>query len=121
MPINLLDPSLGIQNILEQRLPDQSGMLTARPIAASILREAGLEELYSPVNAQRLVEETLCPDVGDGDLLLPDIFGTNLRKCTENLSESKDPAVRDLVEKELKPLLENKTLLNAYTGLMIGG
>ena len=92
--INLLDPSLGIQTIMESPAATRGGIPEARPLASNVLREAGLEELYSPSNAHHLVEQALCPD---------------------------DPAVRALVDGELAPLLQNKELLNAYMGLMIGG
>ena len=60
---NLLDPSLGIQDILDPGLAADGQLPQARPLAASVLREAGLEELYSPQNAAKLVEQALCPDV----------------------------------------------------------
>lgn len=42
--INLLDPGLGIQNIMD---PGTAGHLPdARPLASSAMREAGLDELY---------------------------------------------------------------------------
>ena len=50
----------------------------ARPLASNVLREAGLEELYSPCNAHHLVEQALCPDAGDGDILRPEVFSGNL-------------------------------------------
>ena len=47
-PVNLLNPDLGIQSIMDtskaDRLPD------ARPLASSPLREAGLEELLNSKN-----------------------------------------------------------------------
>ena len=45
----------------------------------------------------------------------------NLAGCLEALKDSDDPAVRALADGELAPLLQNKELLNAYMGLMIGG
>ena len=43
--INLLDPGLGIQNIMA---PGTAGHLPdARPLASSAMREAGLDELYN--------------------------------------------------------------------------
>ena len=92
-----------------------------RPLASNVLREAGLEELYSPCNAHHLVEQALCPDAGDGDILRPEVFSGNLAGCLEALKDSDDPAVRALADGELAPLLQNKELLNAYMGLMIGG
>jgi len=119
--INLLDPSLGIQTIMESPAATRGGIPEARPLASNVLREAGLEELYSPCNAHHLVEQALCPDAGDGDILRPEVFSGNLAGCLEALKDSDDPAVRALVDGELAPLLQNKELLNAYMGLMIGG
>ena len=119
--INLLDPSLGIQSVMDSPATRPSGMPAARPLAANVLREAGLEELYSPSNAHHLVEQALCPDAGDGELLRPDVFSANLAGCMDALRDAEDPAVRAFVHDELAPLLQNRELLNAYMGLMIGG
>ena len=43
--INLLDPSLGIQAIMESPAAARGGIPEARPLASNVLREAGLEEL----------------------------------------------------------------------------
>ena len=96
--INLLDPSLGIQAIMESPAAARGGIPEARPLASNVLREAGLEELYSPSNAHRLVEQALCPDAGDGDILRPEVFSGNLAGCLEALKDSEDPAVRALVD-----------------------
>lgn len=118
--INLFDASVGIQNVMDSPAAAQ-GIPTARPLAANVLREAGLEELYFPSNARHLLEEALCPDAGDGELLRPEIFSANLAAVRDALQGSDDPAVRTLLRDELVPLLENETLLKAYMGLMIGG
>ena len=62
------------------------------------------------------MEQALCPDAGDGDILRPEVFSGNLAGCLEALKDSDDPAVRALADGE-----QNKELLNAYMGLMIGG
>lgn len=116
----LFDANLGIQSVMESPL-GESGMPQARPLASNLLREAGLEELYNPTTAQGLVHNALCPDVGDGEILRPDIFSANIKKCFASLSMSKDPAVRDFIRSDLTPLIENTQLLQAYTGLMVGG
>ncbi len=117
--VNLLDPNLGIQNVMEQGrsvpMPD------ARPLAATVLREAGLDELYNRGTAARQLEMALCPPVGDGSLLQPENFLAELRGSLEALQGSREPAVRALVRDELIPLLENMDLLKAYTSLMVGG
>lgn len=117
--LNLLDPSLGIQNVMN--MPEAGQLPQARQLAANVLNSAGLEDLYGAVNARRLVEQALCPDVGDGEMLRPAKFAGLLEGCVKDLAGNTDPAVQELVAKELKPLLENRELLGAYMGLMIGG
>ncbi len=117
-PINLLDHSLGIQNILD--MPAAEALPRARDLAANALKEAGLDELYAPANARHMVESLICPDVGDGSILSPEAFAGNMRSCMEELAGSDDAAVRALVD-ELRVLLQNGQLYEAYRGLMIGG
>lgn len=117
--INLLDPGLGIQNIMD---PGTAGHLPdARPLASSAMREAGLDELYNSRKAAQQLEAALCPPVGDGSLLQPELFHMELRGALTALRDSDKPAVRAFVRDELAPLLENTELLRAYTGLMVGG
>ena len=92
--INLLDPSLGIQTIMESPAATRGGIPEARPLASNVLREAGLEELYSPCNAHHLVEQALCPDAGDGDILRPEVFSGNLAACLEAWKECEEPGGR---------------------------
>ena len=83
--INLLDPSLGIQNVMD--MPEQTGLPRARELASNALNEAGLDELYAPSNAWQLMEQALCPDVGDGSLLSPEVFSeTNDRSINSHWS-----------------------------------
>ena len=117
--INLLDPSLGIQNVME--MPESGSLPHARELAVSVLREAGLDELYAPVNTRLLTEQALCPDVGDGTVLTPERFSSTLKGCVESLKDVDDPVVQSMINQDLKPLLENGQLLQAYAGLMIGG
>jgi len=116
--INLLDPSLGIQNIMD--MPADSVLPRARDIGANALNEPGLEELYAPSNAQRYVENLLCPDVGDGSILSPEAFSDNIESSLSALASSDDPAVKEMIT-ELKGLVKNGQLYQAYVGLMIGG
>ena len=118
-PINLLDPSLGIQNVMD--MPDAGNLPRARELASNALSEPGLEELYAPSNTWQLMERALCPDVGDGSMLSPEVFSEALHSCVTALKGSADPVVQDMVSGELEPLLQNGQLLQAYLGLMIGG
>lgn len=110
---------LGIQNIMD---PGTAGHLPdARPLASSAMREAGLDELYNSRKAAQQLEAALCPPVGDGSLLQPELFHMELQGALTALRDSDKPAVRAFVRDELAPLLENTELLRAYTGLMVGG
>lgn len=118
--IGIFDTSVGIQNVLLNEL-ENATMPQAKQLAANVLSEAGLEELYMPRNAARLIEGALCPEVGDGKILRPDIFAALLRGALEALRDSKNPDVRSFLRKDLAPMLEDANLLQAYTGLMVGG
>ncbi len=117
--INLLAPSLGIQDVMEMTSPTQ--LPRARELAANALNEAGLEELFAPGNMHQIVELALCPDVGDGEMLNPQRFQDSIDAVVRDLSGFEDETVRAMVNSELVPLQQNKALLNAYLGLMIGG
>ncbi len=119
MKINLLDSNLGIQNILD--FNTEAELPKARSLASSALKEAGLEDLYAPQNYAQVIEEALCPQTGDGDMLRPEIFSKNLSACAEKMQASTDKTVLDALHSDLLPLAENKELLQAYSGLMIGG
>jgi type III secretion protein X len=116
--INLLDPSLGIQNVMD--MPTESVLPRARDMGANALSEPGLEELYAPSNARRYVETLLCPDVGDGSILSPESFSDNIDGVIQELASNSDPAVKEMLV-ELKALNRNGQLYQAYMGLMIGG
>lgn len=117
--VSLLDPSIGIQNVIDMPLRD--GLPAARELPASAAAENGLEELFSPMNAQTVTESLLRPEVGDGTLLAPERFADSLRACADILRREGSDEAKELVEKELDPLMENSGLLQAYVGLMIGG
>ena len=119
LPVNLLDSSLGIQHVMD--MPDSPNLPRARELASNALSEPGLEELYAPGNAWQIVEQSLCPDVGDGSMLNPETFSGTLESCLHDLEGSQDPAVQAMLSEELVPLMQNGQLLQAYLGLMIGG
>lgn len=119
MKINLLDSSLGIQNVLDRNT--EKNLPGAENMAASVLYEAGLEDLYAPENYARIIEESLSPHAGDGQILRPAAFSHALDQCIEKMGESENELVKRTVQEELLPLQENKALLQVYCGLMIGG
>ena len=117
--INLLDTQLGIQDILT---PQNAGsMPTARPLPQTALREAGVDELFNTVTTDKLIERNLTPRTGDGTILIPSIFSDAIANSLELLKENKNPDVRSFVHGELMPLMDNKDLMQAYIGLLVGG
>ena len=100
---------------------DTAELPRARELASNALSEAGLEELFAPGGARHLVEMALCPDVGDGSLLNPRRFQRALESVIDDTEDETDPDIRAMIDRELVPLRQNKALLNAYIGLMIGG
>ena len=119
MPIDILSPNLGIQNILSS--PEQNHMPDARPLASTVLREAGMDELYNHNTADRLLNELISPSVGDGSILQPAVFQSELKSSLNSLRSCDDPRVQAFLRDELQPLLDNTELLKAYEGLMVGG
>ena len=117
--VSLLDATLGIQSVMEP--PGGASLPAAQSMASTVLRPQGVESLYVPANVRTLTEKALHPAVGDGALLQPEVFGACLRHCAEELRAMPGPAARELLEKEVQPLLNNSKLLQAYTGLMLGG
>jgi type III secretion protein X len=118
--IGIFDTSIGIQSVLLDETGN-ANMPSARPLAATVMAEAGLEELYLPNNAGRMVEAALCPEVGDGKILRPDVFAANLQDSLAALQDSRNADVRAFVRKDLVPMLGDTSLLQAYVGLMVGG
>lgn len=116
---NLFNPSVGIQSLMS--MPDVEGLPEARDLASSALQQSSLQSLYGTKNAQTTVEAYLCPDVGDGTLVSPEVFGHELETLLEKLRGSDNPKVRAMLEDVIVPLLENGQLLSAYRGLMISG
>lgn len=122
MPSNILDATIGIQTVMD--IPVAYGLPHARPLAQNTPRDAGLEELYAPVNLRIQMENLLCPRVGDGECLRPEIFFPQLESCVEALKKMSGelpPEGAVLLDAELAPLLDNRQLLQSYLGLMIGG
>lgn len=117
--IRLLDSNLGIQGVLDAQ--DMPRMPEARPLPSTALREAGLEELFGAATTDKLLEQALCPSVGDGSILQPAEFSAALRESLAALKDNRRPEVRSFVSAELAPLLENEALLQAYSGLLMGG
>ena len=118
--IGIFDTSMGIQSILLNEQDDTS-MPTAKQLAANVMADVGLEELYLPNNAARMIEAALCPEVGDGRILRPDVFTANLQSSLTTLQESRNAEVRAFVRNDLMPMLDDNVLLQAYAGLMVGG
>ena len=115
----LLDSKVGIENVLLTR--EMASMPEARPLPSTSLREAGLEELFGATNTDKLLEQALCPSVGDGTILQPSEFSSCLKSSLEVLQNHRQAEVRSFVSAELIPLLENEALLQAYSGLLVGG
>ena len=114
-----LNPSIGIQELLQ--MPEDNRLPQARELGASLLQETGLEGLYGAVNSHTAFEALLCPNVGDGTLVSPEVFSSQLESLVKKLSESRNPKIRAMLEHEIIPLMQNGMLLSAYLGLMIGG
>jgi len=114
-----MNPSLGIEELMQ--MPEARNLPKARELASSALYQTGLEGLYGAVNTRTVIESMLCPDVGDGTLVSPEVFNAELEAIVKKLAQSENPKIRTMLSEEIMPLLENGELLSAYRGLMIGG
>lgn len=119
MKIDLLDSSLGIETFLQSS--QQVELPKPQSLVFSAFKEDGLQELYLPKNYGQQVEEALCPQTGDGEMLQPEVFSQSLLHCLEKIKTNENMESLRLVQEDLEILLENKELLRAYCGLMIGG
>ncbi|MDR1086477.1 MAG: type III secretion protein [Deltaproteobacteria bacterium] len=120
MKLNIFDPSLGVQTVLEPR-PDDARLPEARALSTGAADETGLAELFGAPSLSSALREALSPRIGDDSLLRPDVILTNLREAGEFLREVKTPEVRRFVRQDLDPLLEDTQLLATYAGLLLEG
>lgn len=88
---NLLNSTIGIQDLLA--MPDTPNLPRAKEIASSVLQQTGLENLYNTGNARTAAEALLCPDIGDGRVVTPEIFNAQLVRLYEKLKQSKNPKI----------------------------
>lgn len=116
---SLLNPSIGIADLLP--MPDAAALPEARDLGTNLLQESGLENLFRTANSRSALEALLCPDIGDGSLVSPEIFEADLHALLEKLRKSANPKIQALVREEIEPLLQNGLLLTAYRNLMLGG
>ena len=116
---SLLNPSLGIQELMQ--MPEAGKLPEIRDLANSVLNETSLEGLYGAVNSRSAAEALLCPSVGDGTLVSPEVFHSQLKALVDKLQHSENPKVQELLKQEIYPVLQNGLLLSAYRGLMLGG
>ena len=75
LSLNLLDPNLGIQNVMDSG--NGTHMPDARPLASTVLREAGLDELYNSGAAEKQLDAALCPRWETAPSCSPKIFRPN--------------------------------------------
>lgn len=119
--VALLDATIGIGTIFGPEPTPESTIPQSRSLAATSLNTTSLEATYAPSNIQTILETAICPDVGDGGLLIPSVFSSNLQKCKENLSQSDQIETQNFLQHDLDPLLDNEALLRMYVSLMIEG
>ena len=115
---------LRTNHALTHRLATQSfdrHLPEARDLGTNLLQESGLENLFRTANSRSALEALLCPDIGDGSLVSPEIFEADLHALLEKLRKSENPKIQALVREEIEPLLQNGLLLTAYRNLMLGG
>ena len=94
---SLLNPSIGIGDLMA--MPNTDRLPQSRELASSSLNQTGLEGLYGETNARTAVESLLCPNVGDGTLVSPEVFEASIAALVRKLSRSTNPKVKLMCEK----------------------
>lgn len=117
----LLDAQIGIATILDPAPIGEQTMPQSRSIAVNTLTTTSMEATYAPQNIETTLEAAICPETGDGELLIPSIFSSNLHQCKKNLLQSNQIEIQNFLQNDLNPLLENEKLLRMYVSLMIEG
>lgn len=116
---SLFNPTLGIEALMPG--PEEAGLPRTHELATSALTGSSLEALYGPVNTRTAFEAMLCPGLGDGRLVAPERFRSEMEALTKKLKQSRKPELQAFLKDEIEPLLINGQLLNAYRNLMVGG
>ncbi len=117
--VNLFNHSVGIQDFL---LPNvQSHIPSAKPLASTAAKELAVVEHFNLENITASMEKFLAPEVGDGEVLRPDIFNKVIADFHDKYQGNEEPDVKNFLNEIIKPMLANKELLQAYTNLMISG
>ncbi len=122
--INLLNHNVGIDQFLATQSNEH--IPTAKPMASNSVFEAGLSSHFAMGNIKANLENMLVPNVGDGEILRPDVFNRTINAMATNFSslpqgENLGEGVKDMMNNVINPLLENKDLLNLYSNLMVAG
>lgn len=115
----ILNPNVGINQVMPP--VGESHIPQAKQLPSTTITERGLDELYNFSTTEKFLEQTLCPKVGDGTILQPNVFSDCLKNALKSLQNNPQSQVQTFVREELTPLLENEMLLQAYSGLLIGG
>lgn len=111
---------VGVFGVRFEDLPEDAVGLFVLSHGDVAHREAH-ENLFRTANSRSALEALLCPDIGDGSLVSPEIFEADLHALLEKLRKSENPKIQALVREEIEPLLQNGLLLTAYRNLMLGG
>ncbi len=124
MAVEIFNPNVGISSVLPgistEHLPNADDFNT-------IGQQANLGEVQSykqALNANSFntnIVSNFTPEIVSDDLLRPATFNNLLNSSMSKLAEIKDADVRDFLQQDLKPLSDNRELLNAYLGMMVEG
>jgi type III secretion protein X len=109
MAIDILNPNLGLQGVLDPVF-DQPSLPEARPLPSNVVAETGLAKHFDLTGMAQLIDRALIPGDIDEELLRPDIFRRNLAKAHDILKSSADPKHRRFARDDLAPILEDGDL-----------
>ncbi|MDR2366681.1 MAG: hypothetical protein LBF58_01005 [Deltaproteobacteria bacterium] len=119
MAIDILNPNVGLQGVLEATF-EQPSLPEAKPFSNNVVNETGLGKHFDLNGSAQFIDRALVPMGVDEELLRPQIFKQNLAKAFEALKSSRKPEFRRFARDDLAPIMEDDELYNLYSSLLIG-
>ena len=125
MAIDVLNSKVGIADVLpaasNEHLPtvdDFNSVGQSQSLSEVTAYKSALES--NGFNIQ--LASTMRPVINSEDIVRPTRFNNLLNSAQEKLSQVENDAnLRRFVREDLAPLAQNRELLNAYLGMMVGG
>lgn len=111
--VDLLNSNIG----LEQMLPSANMEhleKTQQIVSSQDINEVKLQDLYREDNLRRFTLSAMVPSISTDEVLQPANMNNSLHSSFESLSAVKDQDIQQFVNNDLKMIMENQDIYNAY-------